>query len=159
MPGFRRQQPQQPPQRPLLRPDGTPSYERRLEFIGWHLDLQRCTSACLIEVAGNYIVRAVGSVDDNLTLAEFVAEDFANGLPDSPRNPMASSLMPRGYEVTFQAVGRHLDQRDALMIAVIECPSALQIIGYVGGHAGGQLAHVPFEITLDHWEIHALIEG
>ena len=159
MPSFRKPQPVPQPQLPLLRPDGTPSYEQRLALIGRHLDAQHCKAACLLEVAGNYIVRAIGVADGDLTLMEFVSEDFAADVPDAPPSPMVSRLIPLGYEVTFQAVGRLLNKRGALMIAVIECPSALQIIGYEGGHGGGQLAHVPFEISLDDWAIHDLIEA
>ena len=157
MPSFRRSKP--PPPISLVRSDGTPSYEQRLAIIGRHLDLHRCAAACLLEVADNYIVRSLGGGDGKPTLMEFVSEDFTDGGPDAPRKPMASRLLPSGYEATFQAVGRMLDDRSALMIAVIECPSALQILGYEGDHAGGQLAHLPFELTLDDGALRELVGG
>lgn len=159
MPSFRRQQPPPPPpSRPLFRPDGTPSYQQRLAVIGRHLDTHRCEAACLLEVEGNYIVRALGSDGSTSTLMEFVSEDFAgDSVPHAPRKPRASSLLPSGYEAAFRAVGRLLDERSALSIAVIECPSALQIIGYEGGHAGGHLTHLPFELTLDDWALRELV--
>lgn len=91
---------------------------------------------------------------------EFVAEDFAHGADvKAPRRPMASRLLPQGYEATFQAVGRLLDDRGALMIAVIECPSSLQIVGFEGGHASGQLVYMPFDLTLDDRDLHKLTGG
>jgi hypothetical protein len=122
--------------------------------------VHRCEAACLLEVAGNYIVRALGEGESTPTLMEFVPEDFADGnVPNAPRKPMASRLLPAGYEITFRAVGRLLDERSALMISVIECPSALQILGYEGGQAGGHLTHLPFELTLDDWALRELGGG
>lgn len=159
MPSFRRPQPSSPPPRPLFRPDGTPSYQQRLAVIGRHLDVRCCKTACVVEAEGNYIVRALSEGDRAPMLMEFVTEDFAGGGPDAPRKLMPSSLLPSGYEITFRAVGRLLDERSALMIAVIECPSALQILGYEGGHSGGHVTHMPFELTLDDWALRELVDG
>jgi hypothetical protein len=161
MPGFRRPQlpPSLPPARPLFRSDGTPSYQQRLAVIGRYLDVHRCVAACLLEVADNYVVRALSEGASTPSLMEFIPEDFAGSSPDAPREPMVSTLLPAGYETTLGAVGRLLDERDALMITLIEGPSALHIIGSEGGHAGDHLVHLPFELTLDGWALQELIHA
>ena len=150
---FRRSKP--PAKPPGFKPETASVYETRLAVIGQRLDAEHFRSVCVLEIAGNYIVRALD--DGGLTLMEFVAEDFeAVDLSRAPRESQATTWLPGGYQATLRSVGRLLDNRTAAAIAVIEGPSALQILGYNVGHAGGQLAQLPFEITLDEWDLRAL---
>lgn len=157
MPLFRRHAPGSRQPDPLV---GMPNtYERRLGLIGRRLDAQRCAAACVLEVVDSYIVRAI-TPDGELELMEFVAEDFAAGSePPIPGTLVVSQLFPVGYEATFRVMGRHLEKRAALAIALIESGSALHLIAYTGGTAGDRMTHVPFEETFDEWALRALVDG
>lgn len=149
MPLFKRKKPGNEPSVP---PEATSDYSGRLALVGKQLDKKRHRSVAIVEVSENYIIRGIDPKSGIPKMAELLAEDFTQG-----DTSLSISPSPSSYESILAAIGKHLDSRAASNVAIMECPSCYQIVGWESGHSAGQLASLPFEATLDRHSLERLV--
>lgn len=126
-----------------------PNYQARCAFIGSRLDDERARAVVLLEINGNYIARFQKGAGGPMTTVEFLQDDIEGARPRTRGKPGSAS-----YEAILGWIGRRLDQRVADNIVLIQTRSGYQIIGWKQGHAGEQLAYVPFEEAIDNSMVH-----
>lgn len=144
----------EPDPAPVFRRGVTASYAGRLAFIGRRLDDDRCRAVVVLEMSGNYIVRAQNRVDNSMTLVEIVSDDFDAGVVSSSTEPPPSS-----YEVILGRIGQRLDQRVAANVAIVQTRSGYRIVGWERGFGGENQAYATFEESIDNWTAHRLAGG
>lgn len=135
MPIFNRKPAEPEQKRPRQHVPGT--YAGRLQHIGRVLDSSGARSASIVEVSGNFIVRAIEKKSGNLLLSEMVQEDFDREHGNGPGRAPATS-----YEALLPLIGEDLDERVAANIAIIETDDAFEMVGWVHGTAAGRSTYV-----------------
>lgn len=120
-------------------------YASRLRYIGRYLDNMKHRSIAILEVSGNFIVRSTDKSNDEPHLMEIVPEDFVEPVNTHRRHKVS----PSSYEAMLSAIGRDLDERVALNIAIVEGPTTVQIVGWERGSAGDEVAYVLFDDEYD----------
>lgn len=138
MPIFNRRNPD-PPREDPVRP-GLESYAGRLKHIGRVLDQARVRSVAIVEVSGNYIVRAIDQKSGDLVLSEIVQEDFERGVNGGSRTPPLDS-----YEALLPVIGQDLDERMAANVTIVELDQQFDTVGWVHGTAAGRSTYVAID--------------
>lgn len=125
---------------PFLLESVPKTYLGRLGYIGRQLDAGGCRAVSVVELFGNFIVRATDRQTASLLMTEVVLEDFDAGML---RNPVPPS--PSSYEAMFRALGNDLDGRVATNISIVEGVNHFHVAGWERGAAGDQLTYVVFD--------------
>ena len=128
------------------------TYQNRLRVIGRQLDVYGYRGINLLQVAGGFLVRALGPEQRTPEALEFPDRDFpvllagafaARG--ENTRSRTRSPLLETGYEDFLRALGFWLDERAAEAITVTELDQFIAVGGIGKVDGGAQTMLEPFQ--------------
>jgi hypothetical protein len=142
-----------------------PTYQNRLRLVGRHLDVNEFKSACILDVEGGILVRALGSRMHTPELLEFPDDAFKEMVRSAiqsrgrrKRIRTKSVILPTGYEDLLRALGYELDQRMAKSITVYETQETLFGAGLAAGdNSTGSFS--PFDFVLSAEDIQEMLDA
>lgn len=143
-----------------------PTYQNRLRVIGRQLDVYKYRSVNLLEVAGGFLVRAMGPEGRTPEALEFGDREFpllvagafaARG--EHERQRTRSPLAPNGYEDLLRALGHRLDTMQAEAITVTELEQFIAVGGIGRLDGATQTGLAPFQRLWHAADIAELLEA
>lgn len=141
-----------------------PTYQNRLRIIGHHCEAVGLRELVVVEAAEGFVARAIESHNQQVTVLEFAAAQFAHLVSDAVhtrgrREQLAShGLAATGYADLLRAVGYELDRLLARGVTIVELERSLLVCGRQateGYHESGQDR---FEWVLGEEELRALLD-